>query len=187
MEKSLPIPENEAGRLEKLHYYGILDSEAEEMFDDLTKLATQILDVPICALSLIDEHRQWFKSSVGLELTETTREDSFCQYTIMEEERLDVEDATKDERFKNNPYVSTDDGIRFYSGVPLQDENGDSIGALCVMDYVPRQITQGQQMSLKLISNTVMKLIQLRREKQEVDKLSVRKNEFISNMSHEIP
>lgn len=186
MEKFPPIPENEAARIEKLRYYEILDTEAEEMFDDLTKLAAHILDVPICALSLIDEHRQWFKSIVGLEDTETTREISFCQYTIMENDLFEVADATKDYRFIDSPLVTENPALRFYSGVPLRDDDGDSIGSFCVLDTKPRTFTQEQQMTLKLISNTVMRLIQLRREKIEVEKLTAVKDEFISNMSHEI-
>ena len=186
MSSSLPIPQNESARLERLRYYQILDTETEEMFDDLTKLAAKILDVPFCTLSLIDEHRQWFKSSVGIENKETTREISFCQYTIMDKEVFEVGDATIDQRFKDNPLVTENPGIRFYSGAPLCDEDGHAIGTLCALDLKPRQFTQEQRMMLKLISNTVMRLIQLRREKFEVEKLTLVKDEFISNMSHEI-
>lgn len=186
MEKILPVPENEVARIEKLRYYNILDSASEDMFDDLTKLAALILEVPICALSLIDEHRQWFKSIVGLDSSETSREVSFCQYTIMQKDILEVPDATKDERFKDNPLVTGNPAIRFYSGAPLQDEDGVTIGSFCVIDSKPRKLSASQQQLLQLISNTAMKLIQLRREKMEVEKLTIIKDEFISNMSHEI-
>ncbi len=186
MEKYLPMPENEAARIEKLRYYNILDTEAEEMFDDLTKLAAKILEVPICALSLIDEDRQWFKSIVGLEQKETTRDISFCQYTIMGVELFGVKDAAQDQRFMDNPLVTENPGIGAYLGAPLRDEDGHAIGSFCVLDFTPREFTEEQQMMLRLISNTVMKLIQLRREKFEVERLTVVKDEFISNMSHEI-
>ncbi|MGB3145313.1 MAG: ATP-binding protein [Maribacter sp.] len=186
MENLAPIPENESARIEKLRYYDILDTDAEEMFDDLTKLAAQILEVPICTISLIDEDRQWFKSKIGIEDKETSREISFCQYTIMEDDIFEVEDAVKDERFKDNPLVTGNPGIRFYSGAALRDEDGHAIGTLCAIDLVPRRFTQKQQMALKWISNTVLKLIQLRRDKNEMERLTVVKDEFISNMSHEI-
>lgn len=186
MEKLLPIPNNEAARLEKLRYYDILDTETEAMFDDLTKLAAKILDVPICALSLIDKDRQWFKSIVGLEEKETTRDISFCQFTIMGEELFEVEDASKDERFKDNPLVTDNPGIESYLGAPLIDEEGHAIGSFCVLDLKPLKFTQEQHKTLRLISNTAMKLIQLRRDKLESKRLAAVKDEFISNMSHEI-
>ncbi len=186
MENFPPIPENESARIEKLQYYHILDTEAEAVFDDLTKLAAKILDVPICTLTLIDEHRQWFKSSVGAKSQEAPREITFCQYAIMEEDFFEVKDASKDPRFKDNPFVTADPGLRFYLGAPLRDEDGHAIGSFCVQDLKPREFTDEQRMQLKLIANTVMRLIQLRRDKLEVEKLTAVKDEFISNMSHEI-
>ena len=186
MESFPPIPHNESARIEKLRYYDILDTEAEVMFDELTQLAAKILDVPICTLTLIDEHRQWFKSYVGAKSQEAPREITFCQYAIMEEDFFEVKDASKDPRFKDNPFVTADPGLRFYLGTPLRDEDGHAIGSFCVQDLIPREFTDDQRETLRLISNTIMKLIQLRREKIEVEKLTVVKDEFLSNMSHEI-
>ena len=186
MGNKFPIPENETARLQKLQYYDILDTEAEAMFDDLTKLAAQILKVPISAISLIDENRQWFKSIIGLDARETSRDISFCQYTIMDEDVFEVPDTLIDRRFIDNPLVTGEPEVRFYSGVPLRDNEGITIGSFCIIDRIPRKFNREQQNLLKLLANTALKLIQLRRERIEVEKLSVLKDEFISNMSHEI-
>ncbi|SNZ01634.1 GAF domain-containing hybrid sensor histidine kinase/response regulator [Flagellimonas pacifica] len=186
MANVLPIPTNEKERLDKLQYYQILDTEAEEMFDDLTKLTAKILDVPTCLISLVDEDRQWFKSRYGMDDEQTARDISFCQYTIMETEILEVKNAIEDERFMDSPLVKGGPKIRFYAGAPLVDDDGLAIGALCAKDYVPRELDQEKRDFLELISKTAMKLIKLRREKLEAEKLSQVKDEFLSNMSHEI-
>lgn len=186
MNSILPVPENEKFRLERLKYYSILDSEEEAMFDDLTKLAARILDVPICLLSLVDDDRQWFKSRVGLDTVETARDISFCQYTIMGEETLVVNDALEDPRFMNSPLVTEGSKIRFYAGTPLIDEYGAALGSFCAIDSNPRELSKDQLQVMKLISKTIMNLITLRREKMEAEKLSKVKDEFLSNMSHEI-
>jgi signal transduction histidine kinase/CheY-like chemotaxis protein/HPt (histidine-containing phosphotransfer) domain-containing protein len=181
-----PIPENEQKRLEKLHYYNILDSSPEAAFDDLTKLAASLLHVPIVLISLIDKDRQWIKSRVGIEAEQTTREDSFCQYTIMGQEIFEVENASEDERFMQNPYVLGDPEICFYAGAPLTDEEGLNMGALCAIDRKPKKLSGEEKETLNYIARTVIRLIQYRREKQEAERLSRVKDEFLSNMSHEI-
>ncbi|MDT7827409.1 ATP-binding protein [Pricia sp. S334] len=186
MNPNLPIPSNERERLQQLYEYQILNSDAEEMFDNLTRLAGQILDVPTALVTLVDEKRQWFKSKYGLEVDETPREISFCQYSIMSDEILEVPNTLEDERFKNNPMVLGGPEIRFYVGSPLTDKNNIAIGTLCAIDTVPRKLNDHQRKALRYISNTVLHLIKLRREKIEVEKLSMAKDEFLSNMSHEI-
>ena len=186
MENLIPIPENESARIEKLRHYNILDTEAEPVFDDLTTLAAKILNVPMCTLSLIDEHRQWFKSSVGAKIQEAPREITFCQHAIMVEDFFEVKDASKDPVFKDNPFVTNEPHLRFYLGAPLRDDDGHAIGSFCVQDVKPREFTDEQRTLLKLIANTVMRLIQLRRDKLEIEQLTAVKDEFISNMSHEI-
>ncbi|WP_420320155.1 ATP-binding protein [Flagellimonas sp.] len=186
MSITIPIPANEKERLSKLQYYQILDTEAEAMFDDLTKLTAKILDVPTCLISLVDEDRQWFKSRYGMEDEQTARDISFCQHTIMGTEMLEVKNAVEDERFKDSPLVKGGPKIRFYAGAPLIDDEGMAMGALCAKDYKPRELDAEKKEFLNLIAKTAMQLITLRREKLETEKLSKAKDEFLSNMSHEI-
>lgn len=186
MSSAAILPNNEDIRLKKLIHYDILDSESEAMFDDLTKLAASILEVPICLISLVDEHRQWFKSKQGLDADETPRDISFCQHAILSPELFEINNALNDPRFVDSPLVQQGPNIRFYAGAPLTDEEGDSIGTLCAIDSVPREITDNQREALTMISRTVMHLIKLRREKIEAEKLALVKDEFLSNMSHEI-
>lgn len=163
-----PVPENESERLRTLENYEILDSLNEEDFDQLTELASIICDVPISLISLIDKDRQWFKSKVGLDVSETTRELAFCQYAIMETEIFEVEDATRDERFKNNGLVTGNPNIRFYAGSPLIDPNGFALGTLCVIDREPRVLTDKQKRALALLAKEVTTLIVERRQKAEL-------------------
>ena len=163
-----PVPKNEEERLEALKSYQILDSLSEAEFDRLTELASLICDVPISLVSLIDRDRQWFKSAVGIDLTETARDVAFCNHTIAGDGLMEVEDATMDARFKGNVFVTGDPKIRFYAGFPLIDAKGYALGSLCVIDTVPRKLTTNQKRSLELLADEVMSLIVERRKKQEL-------------------
>ena len=153
---SYPIPENEAERLNTLRGYGILDTHPEDCFDDLTRLAATICDTPISLISLVDEDRQWFKSNIGMEVCQTPREDAFCAHAITSQELFVVPDASHDPRFAANPLVLGEPHIRFYAGAPLAAPNGHNLGALCVIDRVPRQLNCEQLESLRILSRQVM-------------------------------
>jgi len=137
-----PVPENENARVKSLRDLGVLDTPAEERFDRITRFANQLLGTPISLISLVDSDRQWFKSAQGLAVRETSRESSFCAHAIIQKNTFFVEDATKDERFKDNPLVTGSPNIRMYAGHPIEMENGLRIGTMCVIDRQPRQLTE---------------------------------------------
>jgi PAS domain S-box-containing protein len=171
MDNNLPVPSNETERLRALSEYNILDTLPEEEFDRLTQLASIICGVPIALISLIDKERQWFKSRIGLDDQQTSRDISFCQYAIMKEQHFEVEDATKDERFVNNPLVTDDPNIRFYAGYPLVDPKGYILGTLCVIDRKSRMLSKEQQKALDLLAKEVVSQIVQRQKSIEKDKL----------------
>ena len=166
--KRLPVPSNEAERLRALRNYHIVDSLPDAEFDRLTELASLICGTPISLISLIDEKRQWFKSATGLPITETERELSFCQYTIMENAPFQVEDALADERFSDNPMVTDMPNIRFYAGYPLLDRNGYALGTLCVVDYQPRHLSDEQLKALRLLAEQTIALITEQKKRDEL-------------------
>ena len=147
-ERPYPLPPDEAQRLQALHELELLDSADEEAFDHLTRLASLICEVPISVISLVDDDRQWFKSRVGLEARETTRDVAFCTHAILANEIFEIPDAQLDPRFCNNPLVTGDPNINYYAGMPLQTQEGYRVGTLCVIDHQPRllsaRIAQGR-------------------------------------------
>jgi PAS domain S-box-containing protein len=164
----IPIPENENIRLKVLRQSQILDTPPEKAFDDITHLAAYICSTPVALISLIDARRQWFKSKVGVNLTETPRNIAFCAHTITRTEVLVVPDTLKDERFANNTLVKKDPKIRFYAGAPLITTSGEALGTLCVMDYVPRELAPEQLAVLQELTGEVVNLIQLRRNVRQL-------------------
>jgi GAF domain-containing protein len=165
---SAPTPKNETRRLKVLWQYDLLDTVPEAVFDDLTDLAANICDAPIALISLVDEDRQWFKAKRGITLNETSRDISFCAHAIMQNGLFIVPDASKDERFKNNPLVTCEPKIRFYAGAPLVTPDGHALGTLCVLDKVPRELRPEQQQALRVLARHVMTQLELRRHTREL-------------------
>ncbi len=163
------LPPNEQDRLSNLYSYELLDTLPEKDYDDITKLASQICDTPISLVTLLDSDRQWFKSAHGTDLQQTFREHAFCSHAILKPyEIMVVPDAVHDERFSNNPLVTQNPHIGFYAGVPLMSDEGFAIGSLCVLDNKPRELSELQQQSLKILANQVMRLIQLHKKNKEL-------------------
>jgi GAF domain-containing protein len=159
----MELGKNEAKRLAVLHGYGLLDTNFEERFDRLTRLTSRMLGTPISLISLVDEDRQWFKAACGLKIRETPRDVSFCAHAIQGSGVFVVPDATKDERFAENPLVTGDPQIRFYAGAPLIGFKGQAIGTLCVIDRKPRKdFTAAQQQILRDLADTLVDIFDLR-------------------------
>jgi len=135
-------PANEKERLQTLRSLDILDTDPEERFDRLTRMAKRMFGVSIALVSLVDENRQWFKSKAGLDACETGRDISFCGHAILGDEIFVIEDALEDERFSDNPLVTDDPKIRFYAGAPLRYLDGNKIGTLCIIDQEPRNLDE---------------------------------------------
>lgn len=153
---------NEAARLLATRATGLFDTPAHTHYDRIVRVAALLTEMPIALVSLLDEQRQWFKSRIGMSMTETPRSWAFCNYTILENRIMVVEDATQDARFAHNPLVTGQEAIRFYAGVPLVDENACPLGTLCVLDRVPRQLTHDQMWALTELANIVSEEIQRR-------------------------
>lgn len=158
---------DEADRLAALVRYGILDTDFEESFDRVTRIAANIYGAPIALVSLIDGARQWFKSAVGLTVRETPRDISFCTHAILQDDVFMVPDATKDQRFSSNPLVTGDPNIRFYAGAPLINADGFALGTMCVIDRTSRPpLDARQKQILQDLAGVIVDLLEYRRLKR---------------------
>ena len=153
---------DETARLAALRRYRILDTAPEQAFDDLTLLAAQICETPIALITLLDEKRQWFKSRLGTSATDTARSIAFCAHTIQQDDMFVVPDTLADERFRENPLVVGEPGVRFYMGAPLITHDGHALGSLCVLDRVPRTLTAEQQAALDALRRQTVAQLELR-------------------------
>jgi GAF domain-containing protein len=153
---------NEAARVAALDRYAILDTDPEQSFDDLVILASHVCKTPIALLTLVDDHRQWFKSAIGVQVRETPREVSFCAHAIQQHDLFIVRDALQDPRFKDNPLVTGEPHVRFYAGAPLVTEDGFALGTLCVGDRQPRDLDEEQKLALTSLSHLALRQMELR-------------------------
>ncbi|MAR08205.1 MAG: diguanylate cyclase [Cyanobium sp. NAT70] len=161
--KTAERPENESERLRALHEYRILGTSPEQSYDDITKIASEICQTPIALISLVDADRQWFKSRVGLEAEQTSRDWSFCAHAILSPEPLIVRDALSDERFRDNPLVTGEPEIRLYAGFPLQNHQDHRIGTLCVIDRKPKDLTPSQCTVMEALARQAVSFLELRK------------------------
>lgn len=176
--KPAPLPPGETQRLAALHDCALLDTLPEKCFDDLTHLASHICGAPIALISLVDSDRQWFKSKVGIDAPETPRDIAFCGHVILHPEVMVVRDALQDERFQDNPLVTGSPGVRFYAGAPLEIDNGLRLGTLCVIDTVPRELSDVQRDALAALARQVVAQIELRRHLVALQEASRRQSLF---------
>ena len=174
-------PLGEAQRLASLQSYEVLDTDPEQAYDDLTRIASEICGTPIALVSLVDSDRQWFKSRVGLEATETPRSVAFCSHAILEPDQVFlVPDSSVDERFHDNPIAVGGPHVRFYAGAPLVNHEGHALGTLCVIDDKPRELSASQLESLRALSRQVVCQLELRKRNANLRELSAtvqRRNE----------
>lgn len=158
-----PLPEDEQARVENLRQFRILDTEPEEVFDEVTRLAAYISQTPTALITFVDSDRQWFKSRVGFGRRETPRDISFCAHAILQPGPTVVKDALDDERFRDNPLVLESPYIRFYAGFPLTSAEGHRLGTLCVLDSVRRLLFPEQAEAMERLSRVAMALLESRR------------------------
>ena len=159
---------DEKARLTALQRYSILDTLPEQIYDDVTALASLVCGTPISLVTLLDADRQWFKSTVGVDLRETPRSMSFCAHTLGTAKTLIVKDAQKDPRFLDNPAVVGQPGVRFYAGAPIVEPGGQVLGTVCVIDTTPRSLTPIQVAALEALARHTMALMEMRRIIQEL-------------------
>ena len=186
MAITAPKPHNEAQRLDTLRGYKILDTKREDSFDDLTRIASQICGTPMALVSLVDDERQWFKSAVGLDASETSRELAFCAHAILQDKVFEVPDAHSDIRFHDNALVTGAPHLRFYAGAPLQTPDGHALGTLCVLDRTPRKLSDDQKAALEALARQAMAQMELRKALQDAERTSRYRSRLMAVMGHDL-
>jgi signal transduction histidine kinase len=183
---SAQLHPDELKRMEELMRYEVLDTEDEKALDELTQLASAICDTDISLISLVDKDRQWFKSRVGLEATETPRDIAFCSHAILQEGVFEVPNAKEDERFHDNPLVTGAPDIRFYAGAPLISPNGLPLGTLCVIDPKPKKLTEKQQLALNTLAKQVISQLELRLHNRHLQRMQKNQQQLFAVMAHDL-
>ncbi len=191
--KNAPLPSNEAERLAALQHYGVLDTPPEERFDRITRLTSRQLATPISLVSLVDAHRQWFKSSFGLEAKETPRDIAFCSHAILGGEPLIVENALEDPRFHDNPLVVSGPMIRFYAGAPLVTSGGHRIGTLCAIDREARSFSEADAQFLQDMAAIAVDELELsvalrtmKAQGRDLEERNATLDAFVHTLSHDL-
>lgn len=178
------ISADERARLDALASFEMLDTPREQDFDEIADLASRICETPIAVVNLVGEGRQFFKAEVGLGVRETPLASSFCARAILEQDFMLIPDATKDPRFDCNPLVTGENGLRFYAGALLKTTDGHPIGTLCVLDYKPRDLTETQQVTLKVLARQVMRQLELRKALRERDAAQAQQTVLNAEIAH---
>ncbi len=192
--QAAPKPVNEKERITALYEYNILDTISEKDYDDITHIAAEICDMPISLISIIDEDRQWFKSRVGMDDTETHRDVAFCAHAILDPSELFiVNDVEKDERFHDNPMVTGPHSVRFYAGIPLLNNSGFPLGTLCVIDKKPNSLSAEQKATLTALGRQVVATLEahkanleLEAQKAQLEEMNRDLNRFAHVVAHDV-
>lgn len=189
-----PLPVNEKRRLQALHDYGIMDTAPEKEYDFITKMASQVCDTPVSLITLLDNNRQWFKSNYGINLKETRREISFCNYTILEPDKVNVvADLRLDARYALNPLVTHEPNAVFYAGAPLVTPQGYVLGSICVLDSKVKILTGEQKDALQALAQQAVTTMELRKKhkdllgaQQKLKNTNKNLREFAKVVSHDM-
>ncbi|MCH8556622.1 MAG: GAF domain-containing sensor histidine kinase [Balneolia bacterium] len=183
-----PVPENETKRLEALSRYEALDSPpiAEETFDRLVRLSARFTGLPVAFIHLLTRDKQYPKGSVGFSYDEMPRSESFCQFTIMQNDIYEVEDPLNHPIFKNHPAVHGEMKIRYYVGVPLQTPDGYNIGTLCLIDHKPNKINEDDKDTLRILADEIVSQYELKYAKALAEQHNKQKDELIRIISHDL-
>ena len=182
------ISQKERERLEVLHDYGILDTEPQKEFDELTALAAELCDAPIVRIHLIDENRQWVKSAAGYEEINTAmpRQTSVCHYTVKKEDVLEIQDLSQHPDFSERPYVVKYPNLMYYLGAPLISPDGYTIGSLCVLDYKARKMSDRQIKQLTILASEVIARFELHKNNRKLKKLNEHRVNLMKMLSHDM-
>ncbi|HHP7243592.1 MAG TPA: GAF domain-containing protein [Elainellaceae cyanobacterium] len=182
--KAAAIPASETTRLKVLHRYKILDTGAEQAFNNLTTLAAQICHSPIALITFVDESRHWFKAKCGIGVNETSRDLGFCAHAILQpDDLLIIPDTLQDERFADNPLVIHEPYIRFYAGAPLLSPDGYALGTLCVIDKIPRSLQSEQTDALKVLACQVISQLELRFTLDELAAVNQKMHQYLAEVN----
>lgn len=181
-------PAIENKRLQALYSYDVLDTSPEKEFDDLTRLAAEICDAPIARINLIDRDRQWSKSIHGMseDTREVSRDITVCQYTIQKEKTLEIPNLALDPRFEDFNYVKGEPYLRYYLGAPLMSPEGYAVGALCILDYEEREMSDKKKNQLQILAGEVMARLELKRQNKELKRLNDHKLKLMKMLSHDM-